>query len=123
MQNRAVETRVCGQCGQPIQDNKPATYGPFSVWLAKNKAWYKNEEIKLSPQQLGLYELLVKRQGKIVPYWYAENELAGIRKNTPNHLKVVMCALRKRVGEHAAIEAVYGQGYKLVIVDDKSSRK
>lgn len=117
---RARELKTCNSCGQVLDDGGPLTYGPFSVWLERGKAWYKGRQAHLSPQQLGYYELLIKREGKIVPYWYAANELPGMHNKDPDYFKVLMFNIRKAIGDEdrKAIKSVHGQGYKLVILDE-----
>ena len=116
------EASTCDSCGQLLQDDTPMSWGPFSVWVAKGKSWYNKTEIPLTPQQLSMFDLLIRRQGRIVPYWYAENHIIGNDEIDLNHLKVIVCMIRKKLGNTRAIEAVYGQGYRLREPDEQIVR-
>jgi DNA-binding response OmpR family regulator len=89
--------------------------GDLEVNTAARRAWYAGREIRLTPREYGLLEILVLRAGEVVSrrdLW--EHLYAFDDEAASNVVDVLVCSLRKKLGPASAQSSIRtrrGEGY------------
>ena len=97
--------------------NPVVRVGDLEVNTAARQAWYGGREIKLTPREYGLLEILVLRAGEVVSrrdLW--EHLYAFDDEAASNVVDVLVCSLRKKLGPMSAqsfIRTRRGEGYMI----------
>lgn len=89
--------RKCSYCGSPI------TIGADVVWdNEKRLLSYQGEYIQFSPNEAGLIDKLWRANQQMVTHDRLERYIWGLLDidDTKNSLRVLACAVRKRIPEH-----------------------
>jgi DNA-binding response OmpR family regulator len=95
--------------------NPVVRVGDLEVNTAARRAWYAGREIKLTPREYGLLEILVLRAGEVVSrrdLW--EHLYAFADEAASNVVDVLVYSLRKKLGPVSAqsfIRTRRGEGY------------
>ncbi len=105
-----------------IQAEAPASHfaeGDLTVDLAAQEVRVKGEEVRLTPTEYRLLEVLVRRAGAVVPHQVFLQEVWGADYVAdPQYLKVFVRRLRNKLGddpEHPRyIQTVWGTGYRFI---------
>lgn len=95
--------------------NPVVRVGDLEVNTAARRAWYAGREIRLTPREYGLLEILVLRAGEVVSrrdLW--EHLYAFDDEAASNVVDVLVCSLRRKLGPESAqslIRTRRGEGY------------
>ncbi len=95
------------------------TTGDLTVDLAAQVVRVKGEEVRLTPTEYRLLEVLVRHMGAVVPHQVTLQEVWGPDSVAdPRYLKVFVRRLRNKLGDdpehHRYIQTVWGTGYRFI---------
>ena len=107
--------RVRARLRRTVMDRSaPLRLGGIVIDGAKREVTVHGEAVDLTRVELDLLLALARRVGEPVPRrWLLANVLDPEREATERTLDVHISRLRKKVGDPAAIETVWGIGYRL----------
>jgi DNA-binding response OmpR family regulator len=105
---RAVLRRIKPDTGEILR------HGPLVVDLRAHKVTVGGHEVTLTPKEFGILECLAADPGRVVSrqeilelvwdaHWYGPTKV----------LDVHVAALRRKLGDPALVETVYGRGFRL----------
>jgi DNA-binding response OmpR family regulator len=93
------------------------TVGNLQLQTFSRQVTVNGESVHFSVREVEALELLMRREGQIVPKGSLEDSLYGLSKNvSPNSIEVLISRLRRRLGSIGAgcsIHTLYGIGYLL----------
>lgn len=91
--------------------------GDLEVNTAARRAWYGGREVRLTPREYGVLEILVLRAGEVVSrsdLW--EHLYAFDSEAASNVVDVLVCSLRKKLGPQSPQDLIRtrrGEGYMI----------
>lgn len=104
-------TDVCSECGQPLDKAPVLEFGPIRMDRRTQQLWLDGVEHHLPRSEFILLWSIVRRRGKITPYWWIANEL-NYEGDSPTYVYDLMKKTRREIGG-AVVKTVYGEGYRI----------
>jgi len=89
----------------------------LAIDTESKESFVQDARLGLSPRELGVLEMLLRRSGRVVPKRLIEDQLFGLSEVGPTALEVHIHRLRKRLVEAGAqvqIQTIRGVGYLII---------
>ena len=102
----------------PVMAVASLQYGNLLLDCSSRQVWVRSKPVLLPRRELNLLELLIRRQGLVVPRSALETDLYGHAEEIcPNSIEVRVSRVRRRLkaaGADVTIQTVRGVGYCLI---------
>jgi two-component system KDP operon response regulator KdpE len=82
---------------QPLPSGGPLTRGDLVIDRARNRVLRGNTEIRLTPKEFDLLELLAQHAGRVLTHRTILKAMWGPHVNQPEQLRVLIASLRKKL--------------------------
>ena len=102
--------RCCPTCGAPYDKAPSIEAGGIVLNRAAMTAEYRGHRVKLTSQEFWVLWKIVERRGLTAPHEWLSEETRGDPRNA---IKMRVYKIRQALGDQAAIESVWGIGYKV----------
>jgi len=98
--------------------------GELKIDLVRRNVWLRNHELRLSPKEYAILDLLARHPGRIVTQPHILREIWGkVHEEDTQYLRVYIGQLREKLGDDALnpryIETRPGVGYRLRAYEDE----
>jgi DNA-binding response OmpR family regulator len=106
---------ICEHCSQPVfAKDVPYVRGDISIHLSRREVIYKGQEMRFTPVETEILQLLVKRAPNTVRAETIQMLFFDEKASAVNMVAVLMSRIRKKfreVGFDNAITTHWGQGF------------
>ena len=88
--------------------------GDLVLNRTSHTVYFENREIKLSPREFQLLDLLVKNKGQVLPREVIHERIWGLDSEVaPKTIDATVKLIRKKLGKPELLQSIRGVGYKV----------